>query len=152
MPLRESPAVTDPNSRHNLHVTQKSDLIDIGPWSQDQLYAAVQRVDSDDDAEAVVLDYGRERLYLAATDDLTYLPSKALWLRAEPGLRVDQPRGYVPEENRVERARVHSITVSPTFDILLPAFDWTEPDDDWEPPEFDYREQPSGSPSGAVGG
>lgn len=146
----ESPTVTDPMSRHNLHVTQKSDLIDIGPWSRDQLYAAVERADDED--EAVVLDYGRTQLYLAGTDDLTYLPPAAFGFADDPGLRVDSPRAFDPDEKRVGRVRTQSITVSPEFDILIPAFDWTEPDDQWEPPEFDYQDSPSESPSGAVGG
>lgn len=147
---REPATVTDPMSRHNLHVTDRSDLIDIGPWSQDQLFAAVERADSEDGA--IVLDYDREQLYLADTDDLAYLPPTALGIADDPGLRIDQPRAYDPESRSVGRVRVESVTVSPEFDILIPAFDWTEPDDEWEPPELDYRDRPSGSPSGAVGG
>jgi hypothetical protein len=143
-------AVTDPMSRHNLHVTAESDLVDIGPWSSDQLYAAVERADAEDGI--VVLDYGRDQLYLVDDDDVTYLPPTALGFGESPGLDVTEPRRYDPETGRVGRVRVESVTVAPEFDILVPAFDWTEPDEHWEPPELEYQEQPSGSPSGAVGG
>lgn len=145
-----SPAVTDPESRHNLHVTQTGDLIDIGPWSQDQLCAAVKRAESAD--AIVVLDYGRERLYLVGSADVEYLPPKRLGLSDAPGLRVTQPRIYHPDTGHLGRVRVQSLIVSPEFDILIPAFDWDEPDDEWWPPELRYRDQPSTTPSGAVGG
>jgi len=142
--------VTDPMSRHNLHVTRREDLIDIGPWSREQLWAAVGRADEEDGI--VVLDYGREQLYLVGRGDVTYLPPRVLGLADEPGLRVEEPRTYDPGEGAVGKVRVEAVTVAPAFDILVPAFDWTEPDDQWEPPERDYQERPSGSPSGAVGG
>lgn len=147
---RDPTDVTAPMSRHNLHVTQKSDLIGIGPWSQNQLWAAVER--ADDEGSIVVLDYGREQLYLVDTDDTTYLPPSALGFAESPGLRVHEPRTYDPERGTVGRARVETRTVAPEFDILVPAFDWTEPDDQWEPPELEYRERATDSPSGAVGG
>jgi hypothetical protein len=150
MTSRDPADVTAPMSRHNLHVTQKGDLIDIGPWSQTQLWAAVQR--ADDDGSIVVLDYGREQLYLVDTDDATYLPPTALGFADSPGLRVREPRTYDPERGTVSRARVDTRTVAPEFDILIPAFDWTEPDDQWEPPELEYRERPTDTPSGAIGG
>jgi hypothetical protein len=137
-------------SRHNLHVTAESDLVDIGPWSSEQLYAAVQQ--ADEKGSLVVLDYGREQLYLAGHDDVHYLPPTALGFGDSSGLEVSQPRRYDPESGSLGRVRVESVTVAPEFDILVPAFDWTEPDEHWEPPELEYREQPSGSPSGAVGG
>lgn len=149
MSLEDSGAVTDPQSRHNLHVTRHTDLINIGPWSRDQLYSAVQLADAEN--EAVVLDYGREQLYLAAPDKIHYLSPTAFGLADAPGLRVDQPRLYDPDSERIRRSRVQSVTVSPEFDILIPAFDWTEPDTQWEPPGLDYREQPIGTPSGVIG-
>jgi hypothetical protein len=142
--------VTAPESRHNLHVTRKGDLIDIGPWSQDQLWAAVERADRE--AEVVVLDHGREQLLLVGADDVTYLPPSALGCGEEPGRRGREPRAYDPERGTVGRPRVETRTVGPQFDILIPALDWTEPDDQWEPPELEYRDRPTGSPSGAVGG
>jgi hypothetical protein len=147
---RDTADVTDPMSRHNLHVTAESDLVDIGPWTREQLYAAVER--ADDEQGVVVLDYGREALYLADRDSLSYLPPTALGFGDQPGLGVEEPQQYDPETGRLNRARVESVTVAPAFDILIPAFDWTEPDEHWEPPEIEYREQPSNSPSGAVGG
>ncbi|MEF8901289.1 MAG: hypothetical protein V5A25_08720 [Halovenus sp.] len=147
---RDTTDVTAPMSRHNLHVTQQEDLIDIGPWSQEQLWAAVERADGEDGI--VVLDYGREQLYLVDHGDVTYLPPRVLGLAEEPGLRVRNPRTYDPDGDTVAKVRVESVTVAPEFDILIPAFDWTELDDQWEPPELDYQERPSGSPSGAVGG
>jgi hypothetical protein len=137
-------------SQHNLHVTAESDLVDIGPWSSEQLYAAVERADDED--SLVVLDYGREQLYLADHDSVGYLPPTALGFGDSPGLAVTEPRRYDPESGRVGRVRVESVTVAPEFDILVPAFDWSEPDEHWEPPELEYQDQPSGSPSGAVGG
>lgn len=147
---RDTTDVTDPMSRHNLHVTAESDLIDIGPWSHEQLYAAVERADAEDDI--VVLDYGRDQVYLADDGDVGYLPPTALGFGDSPGLEVTHPRRYDPETGSVGRVRVDSVTVAPEFDILVPAFDWTEPDEHWEPPELTYQEQPSDSPSGAVGG
>jgi hypothetical protein len=142
--------VTDPMSRHNLHVTDEGDLVDIGPWSSGQLYAAVERADEMDGL--VVLDHGRGQLYLVGHDDVRYLPPTALGFGDSPGLEVTEPRRYDPESGTLGRVRVESVTVAPAFDILVPAFDWTEPDEHWEPPELEYQEQPSGSPSGATGG
>jgi hypothetical protein len=137
-------------SRHNLHVTAESDLVDIGPWSSEQLYAAVERADGE--GCLVVLDYGRERLSLVGHDDVRYLPPTALGFGDSPGVEVTRPRPYDPETGHLGRVRVESVTVAPTFDILVPAFDRSEPDAHWEPPELAYQDQPSGSPSGAVGG
>lgn len=150
MAPRERTSVTAPESRHNLHVRRESDLLGIGPWSKEQLYAAVERADTE--GEAVVLDYGHGRLYLAETGHITYLPPTALGFAGAPGIRVKAPRTYDPDDDCVGRTRVGSVTVSPEFDILIPAFEWPEPDDEWEPPELDYRERPSGSPAGATGG
>lgn len=150
MSLEESLAITDPASRHSRHVAGRADLTGVGPWSGDQLYAAVKLADAEGDA--VVVDHARERLYLADAGDLTYVPPEALGLASPPELRVDSPRRYVADEGSVGRARVRSTTVSPEFDVLVPDFDRSEPDDSWEPPELEYRERPSGSPSGAVGG
>jgi len=147
---RDTTDVTDPMSRHNLHVTAESDLVAIGPWSSDQLYAAVERADAEGDV--VVLDYGREQLSLVGPEDVRYLPPTALGLGDSPGLEMTRPRRYDPESGHLGRVRVETMTVAPAFDILVPAFDWTEPDEHWEPPEIEYQERPSGSPSGAVGG
>lgn len=133
--------VTAPMSRHNLHVTGESNLIDVGPWSSEQLYAAVKRADSE--GELVVLDYGRERLYLAGSERVGYVPPTALGFGAAPGLRVEEPRAYDPEGDELARSRRDSVLVSPEFDILVPAFDRTEPDETWEPPEFEHRDSPS---------
>ena len=150
MTLEESPAITDPASCHSRHVAGRADVTSVGPWSGDQLYAAVERADAEGDV--VVVDYARERLYLADADDLTYVPPEALGLASPPELRVEGPRRYVPDGGSVGRVRVRSVTVSPEFDILVPAFDQSEPDEGWEPPELEYQERPSGSPSGAIGG
>lgn len=146
----EATDITAPGSRHNLHVTAESDLIDIGPWTQQQLYRAVERAESEDCV--VVLDYGREQLYIVDRKKIAYIPPTALGLASEPGLRVTDPRTYDPDDDVIGRSRTDSLVVSPEFDILIPAFDWTEVDDAWEPPELDYREQPSGTTSGTVGG
>lgn len=143
-----SERVTEPTSRHNLHVTSEADLIDVGPWSRERLYAALER--ADEDGDVVVLDYGRERLYLAGEADLGYVPPTAFGLADAPGLRVGEPRVYDPD-GTVHRSRVGSVLVSPEFDILVPAFDRTEPDDTWEPPEPEYRERASGTGSGIRG-
>jgi hypothetical protein len=150
MTPRDTADVTDPMSRHNLHVIAESALVDIGPWAADQLHAAVERADDED--AVVILDYGREVLYLVDSDNVAYVPPTALGFGDEPGLEVEEPRPYDPDTDTLGRVRVESATVAPEFDILIPAFDWSEPDEYWEPPEFEYRDQPSGSPSGAVGG
>ena len=137
-------------SRHNLHVTAESDLVGVGPWTADQLYAAVERADSVD--SAVVLDYGRETLYLVAPEGVVYLPPTALGFGDQPGLELDEPRRYDPDADTLGRVRVESVTVAPEFDILIPAFDRSEPDEYWEPPELEYRDQSSNSPFGAAGG
>jgi hypothetical protein len=147
---RDAAEVTAPASRHNLHVTERSDLLGIGPWLQDQLWAAVERADRE--GELVVLDYGREQLSLVATEDVTYLPPSVLGFAESGGLRVREPRTYDPDRAAVSKPRVESRVIAPEFDILIPAFDWPEPDEQWEPPELEYRERPSDSPSGAVGG
>lgn len=145
--------VTAPMSRHNLHVTGESDLIDIGPWSSEQLYAAVERADSE--GELVVLDYGRERLYLAGSERVGYVPPTALGFGEASGVRVEEPRTYDPEGDELARSRLDSVFVSPEFDILVPAFNRTELDETWEPPEFEHRDSPSetgvGSGTGAGG-
>lgn len=146
----DSDGVTAPTSRHNLHVTQESDLIGIGPWSKEQLYAAVERADTGD--KLVVLDYGREQLYLAESDDVRYLQPTALGLAEAPGLWVGDPQPYNPDDGTVGRVRADSLVVSPAFDILIPAFEWPEPDDEWDPPELEYRERESDTPAGAAGG
>ncbi|MES3518447.1 MAG: hypothetical protein PPP58_12370 [Natronomonas sp.] len=146
----DAESVTAPESRHNLHVTGEADLIDIGPWSSKQLYTAVEAADSGDDI--VVLDYGRETLYLVGEGDVSYVPPAALGFAESPGLRVEEPRTYDPDSRTTGRTRVDSLVVSPEFDILVPAFDWEEPDEEWEPPELDYRERPSETSSGAIGG
>lgn len=142
--------VTAPRSRHNLHVTERADLVGIGPWSAEQLYAAVQR--AEDETGVVVLDYRREQLYLVGHDDVTYLPPSALGFGDEPGLRVEDPQRYDPDNDSIARVRLESVTVTPEFDILVPAFDWEEPDEYWEPPELTSHERSSDRPSGAVGG
>ena len=150
MPPREPPRITDPESRHNLHVTREADLIAVGPWSRAELYAAVERADAAD--RVVVLDYGRERIYLVDESDVTYLSPKALGFADAPGVRLAEPQPYSPSDGTVGRIRAQTVVVSPEFDLLIPAFDWSEPDDEWEPPELDYRDRPAGSPTGAIGG
>jgi len=99
----------------------------------------------------VVLDYGRERLYLARAADLTYVPPRILGLAADPALRVSDPGVFDPETGAVEPAA--SVTVAPEFDVLVPAFDWEEMDDGWEPPRPRRQESPTGTPTGStVGG
>lgn len=44
---------------------------------------------------AVVIDYGRERLYLAETGNIRYLPPTVLGFAEAPGLRVEGSR-YAP--------------------------------------------------------
>ncbi len=149
MTPRDATDVTAPASRHNLHVTDREDLVGVGPWSRDELWAAVQRADGE--GSVVVLDYGRERLYLADDADVSYRPPTALGLADAPGLRVASPRPYDPDDGTVGTAG-EPVTVTPEFDVLVPAFDWEAPDEEWEPPEPEYRQRPTGSPSGAVGG
>ncbi len=141
--------VTAPRSRHNRHVTREEDLEPVGSWSCEQLSAAVRRADAE--GRVVVLDYGRERLYLADATGLTYVPPRGLGLAADPALRVSDPAVFDPETGAVEL--IASVTVAPEFDILVPAFDWEETDDSWEPPRPRRRSSSTGSPAGsAIGG
>ncbi len=147
-PIR-SRDVTRPRSRHNRHITREADLEPVGSWSRDQLYEAVKRADTED--RLVVLDYGREQLYLARPTDLAYAPPRILGLAADPALRVSDPAVFDPETGAVGPAA--SVTVAPAFDILVPAFDWEGMDDGWEPPRPRHRESPTGTPTGStVGG
>lgn len=136
--------LTAPRSRHNLHVTGPEDLRDVAGWSRETLYAAVEYADDGGD-RVVVLDYGREALYVAAAGDLTYRPPRALGFGAPPALEVDDPLLYDPEAPADRRTEpTDPVTVSPEFDILVPAFDWEELDEEPLPP-VDSRL--SGSPT-----
>jgi hypothetical protein len=140
--------VTAPASRHNLHVTDRSDLDDVDGWSQDELYRAVTAAAEDDDL--VVVDYGRSLLYLADRSDLTYRPPRVLGLGAEPALHVAAPTRYDPAAS--ETRPLDDRVVSPTFDILVPAFDWTElSETDLLPPRYSRSESPSGHGEGTPG-
>ena len=141
-PLRNAD-ITAPRSRHSLHVTAREDLREVAGWSRDTLYGAVTHADSED--RVVVLDYGREALYIADGADLSYHPPRALGLGAPPALGVEDPLLYDPDAPESRRTEPHrSVRVSPEFDVLVPAFDREETEEDPLPP-VDSR--PTGSAS-----
>ncbi len=138
-----SPDITDPQSRHNIHVTARSDLCDVGEWSVETLYQAVKAADAGDD-HAAVLDYDRSQIYIAATDDLTYHPPEALGFESPPTLEITSPKQFLPEKPKL--VAHEPVTIAPEFDILIPAFDWDElSEDDILPPT---QRRPSDSPTG----
>ena len=136
--------ITAPASRHNVHVTRQADLTDVRNWAEDELYTAVERADAED--AVVVIDYGRDLLYLADQADVTFVPPRRLGLSGAPGLRVRTPAVYDSETDAVSGLDVDERLVSPEFDILIPALDWETQDEDSIPIEPEYRERPSGSP------
>ena len=155
--------VLAPRSRHNRHVTTPSDIEAVGEWRRDQLFAAVEA--ADERAAVVVIDYGRTALYLAAPAGLAYEPPQLFGIRQAAALHVADPVRFDPEREqtspvsaddgeppappaRLDPTRV-VVTVSPSFDLLVPAFDWDEqPDDDTVPP---LSRRPSQSPAGTPG-
>ena len=148
----DSQKITHPQSRHNIHVTRRSDIEPVDPWSRDELFAGVKR--AADDGCVVVVDYGREQLWLADRDELTYVrPSQVgHGFGTHPGLLVGTPRLFEPASETVHRTRVQTRAVSPEFDILIPAFDWDELDESVLPPEVEFLERPTDSPAGTPNG
>lgn len=148
----DSQEITDARSRHNIHVTRRDDIEPVDPWSRDTLYAAVKRADKA--AAVVVLDYGREQLWLAAPDDLTYVPPAAVGrgFGTDPGLIVEEPRLFDPASGTLRRSRASSREITPEFDILIPAFDWEELDESVLPPEVNLHQQPTDSSTGTPSG
>jgi len=161
--------VRDPLSLGSVHVTGESDLRAVGPWSRATLYAVVEEAAPLD--RVVVLDYGREHLYVAA--DATRRTDGPALL-TEPRLAVDDPLVAVIEGRRGDRdvpatrnarnARNTAdgdsppsvslrqfrpaIEVTPPFDVLVPAFDL--PADREPPPPTDPgpTRQPTGRGTG----
>jgi hypothetical protein len=120
-----------PESRHNYYVTSPADLQDVAGWSRGELYAAVEAADDGEDG-CVVVDYGRDALYLAAGRRLSYRPPRLFGVGGEPALVVPEARQYDPESGEGEP--LGEVVVSPTFDVLVPAFDWSALDEDDLPP------------------
>ena len=133
----------DPRSRHNIHVTSRSDLRDIHEWSQDTLYQAVSAADTEDNI--VVLDYGRTNIYLVGEEELEYQPPEILGVRTPPALRISSSRQFDPEGPKIVPNQ--SVVVSPEFDILVPAFDWDGLDEEDILPPTDRT--PSSTSTGA---
>ncbi len=135
--------ITHPRSRHNIHVTARSDLRPVGDWSVETLYQAVKAAAAGD-GHTVVLDYDRSKLYIAAAEELTYQPPEALGFESPPALDVAAPQLFDPDGPTL---RSHaSVRVGPEFDLLIPAFDWDELTEDDILPPTDRR--PTRSPSG----
>jgi hypothetical protein len=134
----------DPRSRHNVYVSGADDVAGVGPWSADALLRAVRRADGRPDG-VVVVDHGRERLYLAAGTGLRYDPPRALGVAAPPALVVDDPDRYDPDDGVVHEGP-DRVTVSPAFDLLVPAFDFPDDAEDAPPPLGGRR---TGDPAGA---
>jgi hypothetical protein len=146
----DSEILLHPRSRHNIHVRDRTDIEAVGPWSREELYSAVERADSEDGV--VVLDYGREQLYLVDRDGLSFRPPDTLGIRDDPELAVADPAVFEPDSGTLRRPRATARVVSPEFDVLVPAFDWELVDEEFEPLDPQYRERPSDTPSGALGG
>lgn len=135
---------TAPLSPHSVHVATPDDIPPVEPWTVEQLYAAVETADRR--GLAVVLDYGREHLYLADGDRLTYRP---------PGLFGDPPALVVSDPLAATVADAVTVeaenrrTVSPAFDVLVPASGLAEEADDPLPP-VDRRstDAPTGARTG----
>jgi hypothetical protein len=138
-----------PASRHNRHVTGPDDLRGIAGWSRDDLYRAV-RAAADVEDGCVVVDYGRERLYLARGTTLTYYPPRALGVAGPPALHVRDPLVFDPADGASTTAA--DVTVSPTFDILVPAFDWADLDEGELLPPVHRRPTATGTGSGTGAG
>lgn len=157
--------VRDPLSLGSVHVTDESDLRAAGPWSRATLYAVVEEAAPLD--RVVVLDYGREHLYVAADATRT---TDGPTLLTEPRLAVDDPLVAVIERRRDDggaratqtprntadggapvvslRQFRAAVEVTPPFDVLVPAFDL--PEDREPPPPTDPgpTRQPTGHGTG----
>lgn len=144
--------VRDPLSLGSIHVTAESDLRAVGPWSRATLYAVVEEAAPLD--RVVVLDYGREHLYVAADATRT---TDGPALLTEPRLAVDDPLVAAIERRRDDggvpavslRQFRPAVEVTPPFDVLVPAFDL--PDDREPPPPTDPgpTRQPTGHGTGS---
>ena len=132
-----------PASRHSYYVTAPADLRIVPGWSQRVLSAALEAADDGEDG-CVVVDYGRDALYLAAGRQLSYRRPGLLGIRSDPALVVPAASRYDPEGGETEP--LGAVVVSPAFDVLVPAFDWRALDEDDVPPAVPRR---SRSPSGA---
>lgn len=144
--------VTDPRSRHNIHVTAKEDLRGVGEWSRETLYQSVRFADRNSDRDfVVVLDYQRPAMYLTPGTALRYEPPRVLGVAAPPALHVRDPHRYDPDGPTA--TSVHPVTVSPKFDILVPAFEWNDLDEQDVIPPIDRRSSrsPTGTGSGTPG-
>ncbi|MFB6219761.1 MAG: hypothetical protein ABEH77_11425 [Halobacteriaceae archaeon] len=140
---------TAPMSPHSVHVAGPDDLPDAGGWTAAELYAAVEAADR---RGRVVVDYGRERLYLVADADLTYRPPRLLGARRPPALDVADPLVAETADGAGEVATRagEAVTVSPEFDLLVPAFELAEAGGDPLPP-VDRRESGTGAGTGTPG-
>jgi len=148
--MSDAPDILAPESRHNLHVTGRSDLRDVGDWSAETLYQAVKAADAAGD-HVVVLDYGRSNIYLCDPDTLTYHPPKALGLEAPATLALTEPERFDPTGPKV--VPHEPVEVAPEFDILIPAFDWDEltEDDILPPTHIRSSDSPTGAGTGTPG-
>lgn len=145
--------VTHPLSPHSVHVTGPEDLAAVGDWSRAELYATVEA--ADERGRVVVVDYGRDRLYLAAEEALEYRAPDPLG-RREPALDVEEPLVATPDGDgeavAVEPATdtdTVTVTVAPEFDVLVPAFDLEELEEDQIPVEPLRRPTSTGTGAGS---
>ncbi len=81
--------VTDPRSPHSVHVASEADVPALPPWGHETLHRAVRL--ADDRGDVVVLDHGRDRLYLADEEALSYRPPGTLGFGRPPALVVVRP-------------------------------------------------------------
>jgi len=101
--------ITVPASRHNVRVMRRADLTGVRDWTQAELYAAVERAD---DENAVVIDYGRELLYLVDQADVTFVPPVGSGCRASPA-SGSRPRPYMTRSPIPCRGRMSTSGSSP---------------------------------------
>lgn len=173
--------VLAPRSRHNRHVTTAEDLVPVGDWSREELFAAVEA--ADERSAVVVIDYRRAVLWLVAPARLRFDPPRLFGVARPPALHLADPDRFEPDSGRVtpvaadadwltpasvaddaqppitprSRARETltadrlTLTVTPEFDVLVPAFDWDEQSEDDVLPPVERRESPAGTGSETSG-
>lgn len=147
--MSASPPITDPRSRHNIHVTDRSDLREVGEWSVDTLYEAVTAADAAAGDHAAVLDYGRSSIYVVGFEGMTYHPPEALGFESPPTLAVTTPRLFDPAGPQL--VAHESVEIENEFDILIPAFDWEDLSAEDVLPPVERRRSESPTDTGTPG-
>lgn len=152
--------VRDPLSLGSVHVTEQTELRAAGPWSSATLHAVVEEAAPLD--RLVVLDYGRENIYVAADASRS---AHGLVPLTEPVLGVEEPllalvgdyhgdssvqtvaNGGTRSEITLHQFR-QAVEVTPPFDVLVPAFDLQETQEPPPPTDPGATRQPTGHGTG----